>query len=348
MVINEKIRVGNIYYMLAYAFQTLRESGYADLATESFDNIQHLLAEILRRGISTQLKQGLNRDYLEHIEACPSPRGKIEIAVSIRERSNHRLVCRFDEFSENTRMNRILKTCLTLLSISEKIPSETVRSLRRLLGYFNGVDVISTREIQWSQLSWHRHNVAYEMLMNVCRLLLEGMLPSDAAGARKLSAWLDEQRMSSLYERFILGYYRQEHPQLSARAPQIQWFVDDGITRHLPVMQTDVVLKSKRGTMIIDAKFYGRSTQTHYHGQKVTLLSANLYQIFTYVKNMDSGGSGSTSGLLLYAKTQQSPAPDTDYLMGGNRISVRSLDLAANWDAIKSRLDGIAAPLYDN
>ena len=32
------IRIQNIYYMLAYAFQVLHEQGYKDVATEDFEN----------------------------------------------------------------------------------------------------------------------------------------------------------------------------------------------------------------------------------------------------------------------------------------------------------------------
>lgn len=53
------IRIQNIYYMLAYAFQVLNEQGYKNIATEEFDNTAELCAAILARGISTQVKRGL-------------------------------------------------------------------------------------------------------------------------------------------------------------------------------------------------------------------------------------------------------------------------------------------------
>ena len=63
------IRIQNIYHMLAYAFQVLREQGYRDVATEEFANTAELCAEILARGISSQLKRGLGREYLDRTEA---------------------------------------------------------------------------------------------------------------------------------------------------------------------------------------------------------------------------------------------------------------------------------------
>ena len=76
------IRVQNVYYMLAYAFQVLHEQGYKNVATEEFDNVAELLSAILCRGVSVQIKRGLIRQYISREEALASPRGKLEIGKS--------------------------------------------------------------------------------------------------------------------------------------------------------------------------------------------------------------------------------------------------------------------------
>lgn len=43
--------------MLSYAFTTLNQGGYEDVATEEFENIHNLFAAILAKGISRQLKE---------------------------------------------------------------------------------------------------------------------------------------------------------------------------------------------------------------------------------------------------------------------------------------------------
>lgn len=48
--------------MLAYAYQVLNEKGYAQFSTEKFENIHNLLAAILARGLSLQVKKGLQRN----------------------------------------------------------------------------------------------------------------------------------------------------------------------------------------------------------------------------------------------------------------------------------------------
>lgn len=47
--------------------------------------------------------------------------------------------------------------------------------------------------------------------------------------------------------------------------------------------------------------------------------------------------------MLLYVKTDEDMTPDNDYMMGGNQISVKTLDLGAEWKEIKTQLESVAA-----
>ena len=53
----------NIYYMLSYAYRVLTQGEFKNLDSEEFDNIHNLFAEIIRLGISNQIKRGLIREY---------------------------------------------------------------------------------------------------------------------------------------------------------------------------------------------------------------------------------------------------------------------------------------------
>jgi len=51
------------------------------------------------------------------------------------------------------------------------------------------------------------------------------------------------------------------------------------------------------------------------------------------------------SGMLLYARTVDEIQPDVDFLMSGNKISVKTLDLNKPFTNISRQLDQIAAEL---
>ena len=81
------IKIQNVYYMLSYAFQTLKEQGYKDVATEQFNNVAELCAAILIKGVTLQIKRGLGRDYISETDTLPGIRVKINITESIKTQS---------------------------------------------------------------------------------------------------------------------------------------------------------------------------------------------------------------------------------------------------------------------
>lgn len=343
------IRIQNIYYMLSYAFQVLNEQGYKDVAAEEFDNTAELCAAILIRGTNSQIKRGLSREYQPRTEALSGIRGRIDISQSLKAQTlrKKQMVCTYDEFTVDSAMNRILKSTFLLL-LKADISKRRKKQIRGLLVVFSEVSVVDLYTVDWN-IRYHRNNQTYRMLMSVCWLVVKGLLQTQSDGSVRLMDFLDEQRMCRLYERFILEYYRKEWPQLTARAAQIPWALDDGIDLMLPVMQSDIMLTNQSGdrVLIIDAKYYAHTTQVQYDAH--TLHSGNLYQIFTYVKNKDAqlqrqmpGRPHEVSGMLLYAQTDEAVQPGNVYRMSGNQISVRTLNLNVEFNEIRGQLDGIA------
>ena len=336
------IPVQNIYYMLSYAFQVLNEQGYKDIATEQFDNVAELCAAILSKGVAVQLKRGLGKEYIPQTETLSSLRGKVDITESIKTQTllRKQLICTYDDFTVNSYLNRILKTTMELL-LHADVSKVRKKAIRKLMIYFADVDVLDVHTINWN-MRYDRNNQTYRMLISICYLVVKGLLQINTDGSTRLMDFIDEQRMCRLYEKFILEYYRKEHPEITARASQIPWQLDDGFSDMLPVMQSDITLSKGNRTLIIDAKYYAHNTQTQYNVH--TLHSGNLYQVFTYVKNKDAEYGDTlheVSGMLLYAKTDEQIQPDHVYHMSGNKISVRTLDLNCQFSAIAAQLDQV-------
>lgn len=342
------IPVRNIYYMLSYAFQILNENGYSDIATENFNNAAELFAAILSKGISVQLKRGLNKDYIEIGEPLSAIKGKIDVSDSIKTRSimKSRLVCSYDEFSENSYFNRILKTTVFLL-LKTDISKARKKELKNLMMFFSYVDLLDIHAIDW-RIRYNKNNRSYHLLLSICNLVIKGLLQTQSDGTTKRMTFLDEQRECRLYEKFILEYYRKHFPMLSVNPEQIAWQLDDEEHGMLPIMQSDILLRKDDHILIIDAKYYLHNTQEQYGTH--TLHSANLYQIFTYVKNKEyelKDKEHHVSGMLLYAKTDESVQPDNSYIMSGNRISVKTLDLNLSFEEISQQLNVIIKDEFD-
>ena len=337
------IPIQNIYYMLSYAFQTLQAENYKDLAAENFHNTAELCAAILDKGIGIQLKHGLRRDYVSKSESLSTLQGKLNISESIKTQTmlKKQMICTYDEFSTNIQFNQIIKSTVLLL-LKANITISRKKSLRKLLLFFSDVNEIDLHFVNWNQ-QYNRSNQNYQMLIGMCYLVYKGLLTTQNNGTTKLMDFFDGQRMCRLYEKFLLEYYRKEHPELTANASQIAWQLDDTENQMLPRMQTDIMLSKNNNILIIDAKYYSHMTQQQYGIH--TLHSNNLYQIFTYVKNKEfelRNYEHTVSGMLLYAQTDEDIIPNNTYHMSGNQISVLALDLNQDFSKISRTLDDIA------
>ena len=345
---NDKgILIKNIYYMLTYAFQILRQSNYDDIAAEDFENIHDMFAAILSKGVAQQLKHGLYREYVNKSDNLTTLRGKLDVPGTVKNKLQHKqkLFCDYDELSENNILNQVLKTTMILLLKQTNVKLNNKSVLKKDLLFFDSVDYIEPARIKWDRIRYQRNNQSYRMLLNICRLVIDGLLLSTEEGTIRMATFLDDQRMSHLYEKFILEYFRYHHPELRANPDQVQWNLDDDNDIWLPNMITDITLKSRDGrVLILDAKYYGQQMQSNFDIQ--TYRNANLYQIFTYVKNWDKEQTGNVSGMLLYAKTDEEFQPTNQFSMSGNKIAVNSLDLNLPFTDIAGQLEKIVQDYF--
>ena len=344
MTIDKGIIIRNIFYMLTYAFQQLRHNNYEKIDKEDFENIYDLFAEILSKGVSHLLKQGLHKEYISKHDVLPTVRGKIDINATIKFRMQrvHKIACDYDELSENNLFNQILKSTMLLLFSHADVRKETKRILKQILIFFVNIDTIDLSIVKWDTLKFDRNTQTYQMLLNICYFIYDGYILTTESGEFKMKQFSDEH-MCKLYERFILEYYKRHYPELNPRSSQIVWDIveEESSLEILPNMQSDIMLSNKERTLIIDAKYYGRTMQ--YNFEKASIHSNNLYQIHTYVTNHDKTSSGKVDGMLLYAKTDEKQLPNGEMkLQSGNTIYFKTLNLDGDFNIIKEQLDGFA------
>ena len=282
-------------------------------------------------------------------ESLSTLQGKLNISESIKTQTllKKQMICTYDEFSTNTQFNQIIKSTMLLL-LKANITNTRKKSLRNLLLFFSDVNEIDLRFVNWNQ-HYNRSNQSYQLLIGICYLIYNGLLQTQNNGTTKIMDFFNEQRICRLYEKFLLEYYRKEHPELSANASQIAWQLDDSENQLLPKMQTDIMLSQGNNILIIDAKYYSHMTQQQYGTN--TLHSNNLYQIFTYVKNKEfelRKLEHTVSGMLLYAQTDENVIPNNTYQMSGNQISVRALNLNQDFSGIAHTLDDIIQNSFNN
>lgn len=348
MTTNNHIFIRNIYYMLSYAFKELKLNNYESIAKEEFERVLDLFAEILFKGVSMQLKQGLYKEYVEKHESLSTLKGHIDINETIRNRIQRKnlLACDYDELSENNLLNQILKSTILKLLRSAEVDKKRKSQLLKLLPFFADIADINLKNVRWSTLTFQRNNQAYKMLMNLCYFISTEILMTTEKGDYKMATFSDEN-MSNLYEHFVLEFYRAEYKSLKVNADKVDWYLtgNKNVKDFLPAMQTDITIKQGSKILIIDTKYYSKMTQKYF--TKAKIHSSNMYQIFTYVKNRDFENTGNVSGLLLYAKTDEEDVPKLDVFIDKNRFMVRTLDLNQDFNAKNGIRDQLRCLLED-
>lgn len=365
--IDKGIRIRNIFCMMAYALLD-KDWGYENISSEDFENVRNLLASLIIRILDRRVKQGLYRQYREYQEDTSSPRGRIDIWGSIQLRVQHQRKLRVhpEDLSENNLANQIIKATMKELLRDHndryELKGEYRNDLKRLLRYFITVDAISLSNIPWKKIQIDRNYQDYYALLRLCRYALESRILSDNAEEYRLPHFTAKDE-NELFEKFILNYYAIEH-DLHAKVTEMDWPRDDGKTilaeKHephlLPVMRTDITLsKEINGQMrclIIDAKYYTRIMVDPVYAKKDKSIlkkgkfrSANLYQIFTYVKTMEARlkidyTNPKVAGLLMYAKTDEEVEPYS-WSIDGNEIGIMALDLSKRFVEIRKTLDDL-------
>lgn len=345
MTEDKGILIRNIYYMLAYAFQELRQNNYVEIQGEDFDDIYDLFAEILARGISYQLKQGLYREYVPRNESMQTVRGKIDINETIAKRigKSQQIVCNYDELSENNIYNQLLVTTASILIRHSDVKKEKKSQLKKLMLFFQNVKPIDIHSIRWNTLCFDRNNRNYRMLLYICYFIVSEWLMTTEEGTYKMREFSDDH-MCRLFEKFVLEYYKKHHPETKASAAQIGWNIVEEATDTsvLPIMHSDVLLSLGQRTLIIDTKYYSKIMQKQYG--KETIRNSHLYQIRTYVDEYDKDHLHNVDGMLLYAKTKEDSFEDAQIKhRDGYTLFVRTLDLNTDFETIKKRLDSFVA-----
>ena len=155
----------------------------------------------------------------------------------------------------------------------------------------------------------------------------------------------DTQRIRTLYEKAIAGFYKVVLPreQWNVNAQkQIRWLEGSktsGIDKILPSMSTDIILDNKveKRRIIIDTKFNSVLTKGWYREE--SLRSSYIYQIYSYLRSQEGSGDSlaeSAEGLLLHPSLGKTL--NEAVVIQGHEIRFATVDLGTDSGEIREQL----------
>ncbi len=339
----KKIPIRNIYYLLIYSWNKLEESNILNVSSDDCTDLMDLFAKVLISGVLHLKRRGFDRGYLSFCEETSCLRGKIDFNLSVKKMlfKQGKMVCHFDDLDYNVLHNKILKTTLCRLIKYEKLDSSLKSEIVEIIRMLHEVETIPLSKRIFGMVQLHSNNYFYDFLMKICELIYESLIPDKKEGIYKFKDFIEDKRkMNMVFENFVRNFYRLEQSQYKVRREEIVWdFIplNEEDEDYLPVMQTDVTLESNQKKIIIDTKFYQNTYQVNYG--KVTLHSGNLYQMFSYIKNVENRGgekNANCEGILLYPTIKEEL--NKSYKHKSHKIHLKTVNLNQEWIKIENRL----------
>lgn len=335
---SNKIPIKNIYYMLCYAWDRLKEKDIIDADKIEGNDVLDLFARVMISGTEYLIKRGFDRKYINKNETIPIIKGKIDFAGSMKKTTwiSGKMSCNYDELNHNILHNQIIKTTIELLIKNKDLDKTLKDDLVRLHRYFRDIVSIRVNQKTFSKIQINKNNQYYEFVLKVCEIIYNNILIDEQSGQTKFQDFYrDERQMAYLYENFVRNFYRREQDDFKVSRENIEWDVVGDAT-YLPRMQTDISLTSKDRKIVIDTKYYAEVFASNLGSEKFR--SNNLYQIFAYLKNGEARGGINTQaeGMLLYPMVDDEV--DADFLIQGHKIKIRTVNLNQDWILIHDRL----------
>ena len=339
------IPIKNLYYLLCYAWSILDEKDFVDVEALPEQDLPNLLARILISGVNRLLRQGIDRSYVTHGEDTQNPRGKLDIPDTLKRGLllSNTVACVVDELTRDVLHNRVIRTTMHRLAYAKNIDAGLRHELRQLDAHLGGISLIRLRAEHFSRIQLHRNNRFYRFLLHVCELCFFALLVDEQTGEYRFRDFVrDEGRMRKVFQDFVYNFYRIEQKEFSVSSQRVRWdvtYIDLEAARLLPEMITDVCLENSERKIVVECKFTPNLLQENWG--KLSTRSEHLYQLFSYMKHLESlgGVNERCEGLLLYPTATRSV--DFVFDTQGHRVRVFTLDLRLGWSDIKDQLLGL-------
>ena len=271
--------------MLAVALDLrIAEGDLAALDTQRNDLLE-LLVRLFAERLLAAIRRGLPRRYVAREEDLRRLRGKLDVTRQITHLAVRpdRLACRFDELSEDTPLNRVLKAAVSRLARLARTAANA-RLLAELAARFEfvGDSPYPLRE----PVRLDRTNAAFHDLHRLARLFLEGDWQSTASG--RAAGFTLLFPMNVLFEAFIgrcLERALARQPvrvRLQARGRHALTGADG---QSLFALRPDAVIEGANGVVVLDTKW--KELDPDKDEEKLGVAQSDVYQMLAYAQSYD-------------------------------------------------------------
>jgi 5-methylcytosine-specific restriction enzyme subunit McrC len=287
LIIRPKISLDNLFFLVDPTAPVLAAADRSTAidGTEVFEFLAGQFASRLARLAAA----GLQRGYRERTGQGGLLQGRIDLAAQLRDGPAcvEQLHYRYDDFTPDIPCNRALKAIAERLLISPLLPPAVQHLLRQGLTAFDQIRAELNDGTSHPALSQLLHS-DYRLLLDLGRLLLDGLAPGPSAGSTPGPAFL--LNMERVWERYVTRLVQGAFTGREDAEVAIQRAFNVACTADCQplVVRPDIVIeRGGKAGLVIDAKWK--------HPARGTPPTDDLYQVLAYATAL-----GAPQAILVY------------------------------------------------
>ena len=267
-----------LLHMLCVAWDLrVADGDLASLGSQRSDLLELLIGLFAER-LLVAMRQGLPRRYMGHEEDLKIMRGRLHVVRQITSLAARPdvLACRFDELSENTPLNRVLKAAVVRLARITR-SAANARLLAELAARLESVELSSAPLEEAVRLD--RTNTVYHDIHQLARLFLSGDWQSTASGQSLGFSLLFP--MHDLFEKFIGRCLRRALVPWPVRLQSRGHSALQDDEGALFELRPDAVIDTPSGPVVLDTKWKKLASNGD---RKLGVSQDDIYQMLAYAQ----------------------------------------------------------------
>jgi len=200
LVIAPKIPLRNLFFLLDPT-ELLSTEPDRQEATPCLGVLDFLAGQFAHR-LRERVNAGLHRAYVEKAKQGSRLQGRLDLPAQLRQGAGRKneLHSRYEDLTADLACNRIPRAVAERL-LRFPLQDQTAASLRQSLRGFAGIQPQPLDLEQVRRLATTPEREAYRPLLELCRLLAEGLAPGERSGQVAAPTFLLE--MERLFERYL-------------------------------------------------------------------------------------------------------------------------------------------------
>ncbi len=273
-----------LVHMLAVALDIRLDIGTLTELNWQRDTLLEIVVRVFTERLADAVRQGMPRRYVDHEDDLPTLQGSLNV---IRQFTRHaanpsRLACRFDLFSEDIPLNRIMKAAVSrLLRIARNTANQ--RRLRELAFVYAETTDVQVSALPWDRIIIDRTNKRWQDLFLLARLLLTDRFQTTTAGVSSGFSLLFE--MNTLFEEYVGRLVRRAlrgtEFQVSLQGGRLYCLTETETERGLFQTKPDILIRQGSDVVhVIDTKWKRLAPRMDDVKQGVS--QSDVYQMMAY------------------------------------------------------------------